>query len=189
MSQQNRNPMRKFWAFLGCTLLFTVFGCLMSGFWVSGGNTFWRPIDYFPLPVESVLIMEPFGHEFWVKSDDNKSYHIAYPCENGQLCWNEIDGLPEVDISYVSYKVTENTCENDTIVYPLLHKIKSCITSIVPNESPWMVSLALTDDHRLWIWQKPWNSPYNDLAFIVSSVFRGALIGLLVGIYLAWRIK
>jgi len=155
MSKHNVAIAKQLLVLFGSIILAPIFGCLLSGFWAQSGNTFWKPIDYFLLPVEDVLLMEPFGREFWVKSNDNKIYHIVYPCDNGQVCWNGIDVVLESDLLLFDYKVTENACENHSIAYPLFRKIRSCITSIVPNESPWMVSLALTEDHKLWIWQKP----------------------------------
>ena len=180
---------KKILAFLASIILFPILGCVLSGFWFSGGNIFWKPINYFPLPVENILAMEPFGKEFWVQSNDTKVYHIVYPCESGQDCWNTVDTVPQVDLSFVDYKVTEDTCQNNSIKYPLFRKIRSCITSIVPNESPWMVSLVLTEDHRLWIWQKPWDSPYNVLMYIVFSVIGGAILGLFIGVFLMWKVK
>lgn len=175
--------------FLGSVILALVLGCLLSGWWATGGNIFWKPIDYFPFPVESVVSMEPFGHEFWVKSTDNQIYHIVYPCENGQVCWDHMDVLPERDLAFFGYKITENACENDSIAYPLFRKIKSCITSIVPNQSLWIVSLALTENGKLWIWQKPWDSPYNVLANMVGAIFVSVIIGLVIGAFWAWKIK
>ena len=189
MTKPNVSLVKKLLVFLGFVILAPISGCLLSGFWANGGNTFWKPIDYFPLPVENVLLMEPFGREFWVNSNDNKLYHILYPCEDGLVCWNQIDALPEVDLSYVDYKVTKTNCENDSIAYPLFHEIRSCITSIVPNESPWMVSLALTVDQKLWIWQKPWESPYNVLADMVGATLVSAVIGFVIGVVWAWKIK
>ena len=189
MSKSNLSLVKKILVFLGSVILAPVSGCLLSGFWAQCGNTFWKPIDYFPLPVENVLLMEPFGNEFWVRSNDNEIYHIVYPCESGEVCWDKINALPEIDLTYIDYKVTEKICENDSIAYPLFRKIRNCITSIVPNESPWMVSLALTEDNKLWIWQKPWDSPYNVLAYMAFSIFGGAIIGLLIGAFWAWKIK
>ena len=182
---------KKVLAFLVCIIFAPVSGCLLSNFWVTGGNIFWKPINYFPFPVEDILLLEPFGNEFWVKATDNKMYHIVYPCESGQGCWGQVNVLPEKDLSYtdIDYRITENSCENDSIAYPLFRNIKSCITSIVPNESPWKVSLALTEDQNLWIWQKPWDSPYNVLAKIVGAIFLSAIFGLVVGIFWAWNIK
>ncbi len=189
MSKSDLSLTKKILVFLGSVILASVSGCLLSGFWAQGGNVFWKPIDYFPLPVESVLLMEPFGSEIWVRSNKSEIFHIVYPCESGQACWNKIEVLPEVGFKNSDYRVTENTCDNDSIAYPLFHKIKSCITSVVPNESPWIVSLALTEDNRLWIWQKPWDSPYNVLAYMAFSIFGGAIIGLLIGTFWAWKIK
>ena len=189
MSKYNVVIAKQILAFFGSIIVVPILGCLLSGFWAEGGNTFWKPIDHFPLPVEDVLLMEPFGREFWVKSNDSKIYHLVYPCGDGQECWDQIDVVPEIDLSYIDYKVTENACENDSIAYPLLRKIKSCITSIVPNESPWVVSLALTEDHKLWIWQKPWESPYNVLADMIGAVFASVILGLIVGVLWAWKMK
>jgi hypothetical protein len=178
-------------AFLMCMIFAPLSGCLLGNFWVTGGNIFWEPIHYFPFPVEDILLLEPFGDEFWVQAVDNKLYHIVYPCESGQGCWDQVDVVPEKDLSYtdVDYRVTEKLCRNDSIAYPLFRKIKICITSIVPNESPWTVSLALTEDQDLWIWQKPWDSPYNVFAKIVGTIFFGAIFGLVTGIFWAWKIK
>jgi hypothetical protein len=189
MSNHNAKLAKRLLVLLGSVVLAPIFGCLLSGFWAEGGNTFWKPIDYFPFPVVNVLSMEPFGSEFWVQSADNKIYHIVYPCENGQVCWEQTDIVPEKDLSFYDYKVTENSCENDSIAYPLFHKISSCVTSIVPNESPWMVSLALTEDHKLWIWQKPWDSPYNVLASMAGAIFVSTILGLMIGAIWAWKIK
>jgi len=189
MSKHNMKLTKKILVFVGSIILVPVLGCLLSVFWVEGGNTFWKPIDYFPFPVEKILLMEPFGREFWVKSGDNAIYHIVYPCANGQGCWDQVDGAPQIDLTYIDYQVTANACENDSIAYPLVRKIRSCITSIVPNESPWMVSLALTEDQKLWIWQKPWNSPYNELAGMVGATFFSAIIGLVIGVFGAWKVK
>jgi hypothetical protein len=174
---------------LGSIIFAPIFGCLLSGFWADGGNTFWKPIDYFPLPVEDVLLMSPFGDEFWVKSNDNKIYHIVYPCKNDQICWDQTDVLPEIDLSQIDYEVTQNACKNASIAYPLFRKIKRCITSWVPNESPWIVSLALTEGHKLWIWQKPWESPYNVLASMVGVTFVSAIAGVVIGVLWAWKMR
>jgi hypothetical protein len=182
-------PAKKILAFLAPVILFPILGCMLSVFWFSGGNVFWKPINYFPLPVENVLVMEPFGKEFWVKANDNQIYHIVYPCENGQECWDKVDTVPAVDLSDVSYKVTDASCENDSIRYPLFHKIRNCITSIVPNESFWVVSLVLTEDHQLWIWQNPWDSPYNTLSSMFSSIIAAIILGLFFGVFLVWKIK
>ena len=182
-------PARKILVFLAPIVFFPTLGCLLSGFWFSGGNVFWKQVNYFPLPVENVLAMEPFGKEFWVKSNDNQIYHIVYPCKNGQGCWNKVDTVTQVDLSFVDYKVTEDTCQNDLIKYPLFRTIKSCITSIVPNESPWIVSLVLTEDHQLWVWQKPWDSPYNVLSYMFIVVIGTIFLGLFIGIFLVWKVK
>lgn len=176
-------------AFLISIILLPVFGCLLSVFWFSGGNIFWKQINYFPLPVEKVLAMEPFGREFWVQANDNEIYHIVYPCENKQECWEKVETPPQVDVSFVDYKVTERTCQNTSIKYPLFHKIRSCITSVVPNESPWIVSLALTEGHQLWIWQKPWDSPYNVLMYMFVAVICAIFLGLFLGIFLVGKVK
>jgi hypothetical protein len=189
MSKQKRTIAKQWLVLLGSIVLTPILGCLLSAYWAEGGNTFWKSINYFPLPVESILLMKPFGDEFWVRADDNKIYHMMYPCENDQQCWNQTDVVPEINLFDIDYKVTENACENDSIAYPLLRKIRSCVTSIVPNESPWIVSLAVTEDQRLWIWQKPWESPYNVLAGMVGVLVVSPFIGLFLGLFWAWRIR
>jgi len=52
-----------------------------------------------------------------------------------------------------------------------------------------MVSLALTENGKLWIWQKPWDSPYNVLADMVGVTFVSAIIGLMIGVLWAWKVK
>jgi len=65
-------PAKKILAFLDPVILFPILGSVISVFWFSGGNVFWKPINYFPLPVENVLAMEPFGKEFWAKANDHQ---------------------------------------------------------------------------------------------------------------------
>jgi hypothetical protein len=83
MANQTLTIAKQLLALFGPIVLGPIFGCWLSGFWAQGGNTFWKLIDYFPFPVENVWIMEPFGDEFWVRSNDNEIYHIVFPCENG----------------------------------------------------------------------------------------------------------
>jgi hypothetical protein len=52
-----------------------------------------------------------------------------------------------------------------------------------------MVSLALTEDNKSWIWQKPWESPYNVLADMVGATLISAIIGLVIGIFWVWKIR
>ncbi|HND50288.1 MAG TPA: hypothetical protein PLL95_17095, partial [Anaerolineales bacterium] len=66
MSKKYLKFTKRVLAVLFSIILFPIFGCLSSIFWASGGNTFWKPINYFPLPVENVLYMDSHGNEFWV---------------------------------------------------------------------------------------------------------------------------
>ena len=135
--------------------------------------------------------MDSHGNEFWVKVKDNEIYRIIYPCKNEKVCWSKTDIVPEVEQGLdVDYKVTENACENDSIAYPLFKKIKQCITSKdYAADATWIVSLALTEDNKLWIWQQPWESPYNVLFEMYLSTICGAIAGVLIGVLWAWKIK
>src|SRR5574341_1000335 len=168
--------------FLCFLILGPILGCLVSGFWYSGANTFWKPIDYFPFAVNKLIAMKPFGKEFWVETSENEIYKVAYPCLDGQTCWEKSADIPSdlAEGNTISYKTSNNRCENDNFVYPL-HAIRTCITLVVPGESPWTTSLALTDNNKLWIWDKSWKSPYTELVGMVSSMFLGGMIGFLAG--------
>lgn len=176
--------------FLLCIILGPLLGFLLTSLWFAGGNTVWKQVDYFPYPVENILALQPYGNEFWVTTAENETYHILYPCEGSDACWEQVDEVPEVAPSD-KYVVSNNKCENDYFEYPLSRKIKTCISSTTfPKASsensantvdnPWRVSLALTDDSELWIWQKPWNFANRVLAFKVFFTFIGLSIGLIV---------
>ncbi len=178
--------MKKVGIFLLFLILGPIFGCILSGFWYSGANTFWKPIDYFPFAVNKLVAMKPFGKEFWVETNENEIYKITYPCLNGQTCWEKSADVPSDPTQgmIVGYKVSNNKCETDNFVYTLFYAIKTCVTIFVPQESPWTTSLALTENNKLWIWDKPWESPYTALSAIASCVVIGIIIGLFVGILL-----
>ena len=174
--------MKKFFIFLVCSFLGSILGFSLFAFWYSGGNTFWKPINYFPYPVQNILALQGFGKEFWVETKDNEIYQIIYPCLNDQTCWIKVDNIPSLPEEVtVAYKVSDNKCDNGNFVYPLPHPIRICLTSMVLAEVPWITSLALTDNHQLWIWDKPWFSQGTQLFNFVLSIALGAMIGILLG--------
>ena len=167
-------------------------GFLLSALWAEGANTFWKQIDYFPLPVEQIVSAPPSGDGFWVEASDNTVYHVLYPCEEDQICWRKTDNVPPVEEEEYpgSYKVSYNRCENSSFVYPLFHEIKMCVTSTVLAPDPYYrVSLALTSDGRLWIWEKPMVDPFTILFQMMFSTLAGGIIGFLVGLFLVWKIR
>lgn len=176
--------------FLGCITLGPLLGFLLTTFWFAGGNTFWKSIDYFPYPVEKIIALQPYGNEFWVVTAENETYHILFPCEGTETCWEQVDEVPDVAPSD-KYNVSENKCEINSFAYPLSRPIKTCISSTIfaktttegsasTVDNPWRVSLALTNDSELWIWQKPWNFANRVLAFKVFFTFIGLSAGLAV---------
>ena len=176
--------------FLFCIILGPLLGFLLTSFWFAGGNTFWKQVDYFPFPVEKILALQPYGNGFWVMTVDNDVYRVLYPCEGTEACWQQDDAVPDVAPSD-KYVVSDNKCENDYFEYPLSRKIKTCISSTTfakassessanTVDNPWRVSLALTDENELWIWQKPWNFANRVLAFKVFFTFIGLSIGLII---------
>ncbi len=62
-----------------------------------------------------------------------------------------------------------------------------CITTIVYHESLWTTSLALSDNNKLWIWNKPWESPYTELSNMAVMMFVGAVIGFSIGFFLCLK--
>jgi|GEM_PF-2035697 len=175
---------------LSCVILGPLLGFLLITLWFAGGNTFWKQIEYFPYPVAKILTLQPYGNEFWVTTTDNATYHILYPCEGTEACWQQDDAVPDV-VPSDEYVVSDNKCANASFVYPLSRKVKTCVTSTIfakttqgarensiPN--PWRVSLALTEDNQLWIWQKPWNFPNRVIAYKVFFTFIGLAIGLAI---------
>lgn len=176
--------------FLSCIILGPLLGFLLISLWFAGGNTFWKQVDYFPYPVENILTLQPYGNEFWVTTAENETYHILYPCEGTDACWEQVDTVPDVAPSD-EYIVSDNQCENDYFAYPLSRQIKTCISSTTfaeastegsakTDKNPWRVSLALTADNELWIWQNPWDFPNRVIAFKVFFTFIGLSIGLIV---------
>lgn len=193
------NSSKRLITFAGCITLGPLLGFLLTSFWFMGGGTFWKQVDYFPFPVEKILTLQPYGNEFWVTTADNDTYHILYPCEGTETCWEKVDTVPDVAPSD-EYIASDNKCANRYFVYPLSRKIKTCITSAIfakaPQqgsantvENPWVVSLALTDNNELWIWQKPWDFPNTILAYKVFITFIGLSIGLIVDTVIARKIK
>lgn len=189
------NSSKRLKIFISCIVLGPLLGYLLTSLWFAGGNTFWKPIDYFPLPVEKVLTLQPYGNEFWVTTADNETYHILYPCEGAEACWEQVDEVPDVAPSD-KYVVSEGKCENDYLAYPLSHPIKTCISSTTftkastkSEENPWRVSLALTTDNKLWIWQNPWDFPNKVIAYKVFFTFLGLSIGLMLDTILTRKIK
>ena|SRR5215216_2743766 len=162
-------------------------GCGSSILWHSGANTFWRPIDYFPYPVKNLIATRLHGKEIWVKTTENEIYEIKYPCLENQICWIKRNNIPP-DLSeepYIIYKVSNNKCENDNFLYPLFHKIRTCITSIDhAPDATWTVSLALTTINKLWIWDSPWEAPDTEMLNMAISTFVGTAIGFSIGFFL-----
>ncbi len=185
--------------FLSCITLGPLLGFLLTSLWFAGGNTFWKQIDYFPFPVEKILNLQPYGNEFWVATVDDDIYHVLYPCEGAETCWEKVDTVPDVAPSD-KYVISDNTCANDYFAYPLSHPIKTCISSttfakasqkdsVTTIENSWRVALALTDDDQLWIWQKPWNFPDRVLAYKVFFTFIGLSMGLIIDTLLVRKSK
>ncbi|MBK8783374.1 MAG: hypothetical protein IPO22_16575 [Anaerolineales bacterium] len=176
--------------FLSCITLGPLLGFLLTSLWFAGGNTVWKQVDYFPYPVESILTLQPYGNEFWVTTAENETYHILYPCEGTDACWEPVDTVPDVAPSD-KYTVSDNKCESDYFITPLFRTIKTCVSSTIfaeassdgtanTGENPWRVSLAVTSDNELWIWQNPWDFANRVIAFQVFFTFIGLSIGLIV---------
>lgn len=181
--------MKKTLLALGSVLLGPVLGCFLSTFWAEGGNTIWKPIDYFPYSVYEINLMQPFGNEFWVTTTDNSMYHIQYPCEEGQICWDKAVTIPPSNSIEGDYKINDKRCENE-IPYPLLRKIKTCVSAtILTPDANWKTSLALTENGDLWIWQKPWVGPDSIFLGMIFSALLGAFIGFLVGSLIIWKVR
>lgn len=179
--------MRKLLVLLSCLILGSLLGWTLSTFWNSGANIFWKQINYFPHSVKEIIALKPYGRGFWVKTPENEIYQITYPCLNNEICWiksgdvpsNFLDGIP------AKYSVSRYKCENDNFTYPLFHKIRMCITVIVyDSDITGAVSLALTEDSKLWIWDNPSIYPYTMFFNNLLSVTAGAIIGLLTGVFL-----
>jgi hypothetical protein len=135
--------------------------------------------------VKNIIALEPFGREFWVETTENEIYQVTYPCSKDITCWVKKDYVLSDLSDGEIINISENRCENNNFVYPLPYAIKMCATSVVLAESPWTSSLALTSKNKLWVWNKPWESPYTVLFYMASSTIIGGLIGYLTGIFLA----
>jgi len=170
--------------FISCLVLGPALGCFLSGIWSTGGSTFWKSIDYFPYPVKTILVLKSFGREFWVETTENETYLVTYPCSEKQSCWSRSDEIPtDPSDGEVDYQVSNGKCENNNFVYPLFHKIKMCITSAThAADATWTVSLALTNDNKLWIWDNPMIDPFTVVTRAIASMIAGGLIGYLTGI-------
>jgi len=176
---------KKWILYLSCLALGPILGFYLSGLWAEGANTFWKQINYFPLRVEKIASMESSGDEFWVEASDNALYHILYPCEEDQVCWEKAENIPAVEQYEGSYKVSYNQCENSSFVYPLFHEIAMCITStVLAPDAYHRVSLVLTSDGRLWIWEKPMVDPFTIMIQMMFSTVVGAIFGFLIGLFL-----
>ena len=194
------NSSKRLVTFLICIIIGPLLSFFLTSFWFAGGGTFWKQIDYFPYPVEKILTLQPYGNEFWVTTTDNDIYHVLYPCEGTDTCWQKDDAVPDV-VPSDNYVVSDNKCVTDYFIYPLLrHKITACVTSTEFAETPrgasvnsvtnpWRVSLALTDDNTLWIWQKPWNFPNRVLGYKVFFTFIGLSLGWIVDTVLERKIQ
>ena len=185
--------------------ILTVVGCIILGAIVSiplynlSTRVWWKLIDYFRFPVDKLLALKPFGKEFWVETPENEIYKITYPCLDRQSCWEKSEDIPSLTVGeyldeesheYIEYSIGDGKCDTSHNIAPLLGKnMVGCVTSVVRAESFYIVSLALTDTGELWIWDKPWVSPYTEMENIVSSLCLGTTMGLLVGIALASRNK
>jgi hypothetical protein len=159
----------------------------------------WKRIDYFPFPVNQLLALKPFGKEFLVVTSTNEIYKISYPCLEGQQCWEKSDYIPSLiegeyfddeSYGYIEYSIGEGECDTDHKITPLFgKKIAMCITSVAIAESFYIVSLVLTDTQELWIWDKPWVSPYTLMNNIFMSLCLGSSIGFSIGLLLVIRTK
>jgi hypothetical protein len=185
------HDLKKWLIYLSCLVLGPISGFLLSGLWAEGANTFWKKIDYFPLRVERIASMQHSGDEFWVQADDHAVYHILYPCEGNQICWQKTDNIPAVEEEYPgSYKISYNQCENTSFVYPLFREIKMCATlTVLAPDAYYRISLALTSDGKLWIWEKPMVDPFTIVIQMIISTVVGAIAGFLVGLFLVWKIR
>ena len=168
-------------------MLGPIFGCLSSIFWHEGANTFWKPIDYFPYPVKTIIVMKPIGREFWVESAESEIYQVTYPCSEDQICWIKTDIVPSdisvLDREPIDYNISNDKCENNNFMYPIFHKITMCITSAVhAPDATHTVSLALTNNNKLWIWDQDYEDPFSILIKMQIATITGGLIGYLTGI-------
>lgn len=178
--------MKRLLVFISCLVLCPILSCLFSAYWYEGANTFWKRVDFLPQPVKNLIAVRQHGEEIWVETMQNEYFLVQYPCSKEQSCWVEQDSIPNnlSQEAYIQYNISNGKCENTSIVYPLLHKIETCITSIdrVPDAT-WITSVALTEDHQLWIWDQPWKDPFSTIIGMFSITVGGTASGSLIGIY------
>ena len=128
-----------------------------------------------------------------MQADDNAIYHILYPCEESPVCWEKNDIIPVVEEEHPdSYEISynQNQCENGSFVWPLLREIKMCVTlTVLAPDAYHTVSVALTSDDRLWIWEKPMVDPITVVMQMIFSTVTGTIVGFLVGLFLIWKIR
>ena len=166
-------------------------GFLMNQIRSYSERTTWERIDYFPFPIENLLVVKPFGKEFWIETKENFTYRIIYPCLEGETCWGASDDVPTNPLNgdyideeiheYLHYDKREGSCgEYNDSSFP--GKIKTCITSTALAESFYVFSLVLTDKNELWVWDNPWESPYTVMENIATSVCVGGFIGFIVSL-------
>lgn len=174
--------MKKIVIFVCCLILGPIVGCLSSIFWHEGANTFWSKIDYFPYPVKTIIAAREHASEFWVETTENDLYRITYPCLENQTCWITQEQIPDDLTNYpgLEYRVDNNKCGNDSIVYPLLHKIQMCITTLDHTaDATWISSIALTEDQTLWVWDQPWQDPFS----VMMSMFLATIVSTVIGVF------
>jgi hypothetical protein len=158
----------------------------------------WKRLEYFSIPVDKLLAMKPFGREIWVGTDKGEIYKLVYPCQDVEPCWEKTEDYPillngdyvdEEVHEYIEYDVSSGHCPSTVDVGSLPGEIKTCITSIALAESFYTVSLVLTENHELWIWDDPWVSPYTVIENTLALMCVGSIIGLFIGIFLASNFK
>lgn len=179
-------------------IVFTVLGAVALNLLVSFfSQVRWQRLDYFPHPVEKLLAVKPFGWEISIETEVGDIYKIVYPCLENQDCWELSSGFPVLEVEwyfdneinqFVSYYVRYGECERyNNLVGVFRGEIHTCITSVAMAESFYVVALVLTEENELWIWEKPWVSPYDQMRDFASMLCIGALLGLLAGMFIAFN--
>jgi hypothetical protein len=176
-------------------VLVTIFLGGIAGifFWFYSERTIWHRLEYFPYPVEDLIYLKPFGKEFWVEGLDGEIFKITYPCLENKDCWETSTDVPPVpnngmyvdeDVhEYINYsKSNDGTCKSNSSLFPGI--LLSCISSTAGNESLYIFLLGLNDKNELWVWDQPWESPYNTIEKVQSSICLGSLAGLFMGLIL-----
>ncbi|MDP1547084.1 MAG: hypothetical protein Q8L87_13795 [Anaerolineales bacterium] len=186
--------MKKLLIIIVCTVLGAVAANPLTSFF---SRVTWQRLNNFPLPVEKLLAVKPFGNEIWILASDNQTYKISYPCVSEQSCYersNEIPDLPEgysVDHGvgeYIDYFVMDGECglRYDLVdVFP--GKIKTCITFLARAEVFYTVAVVLNEEKELWIWDSPWISPYTYMGNYIGILCSGAVVGFWVGMFVMSR--